>query len=236
VNALAARIEEALSRQANPERAAGEKRYLKSELEHLGVSVPAVRRTVKQALPADLDREQLLETVDELWQRPIHECRAAATELLELRGDLLEPPDLDLIERLIRTSRTWALSDNLSASVAGPLIERHPQLAPTLDRWAADPDFWIRRASLLAELLALRRGEGAFDRFARHAEPMLGEREFFIRKAIGWVLRETAKKRPELVAEWLAPRASRASGLTVREAVKRMPEELRAQVLTARDA
>ena len=59
--------------------------------------------------------------------------------------------------------------------------------------------------------------------FLRRADAMLEEKEFFIRKAIGWVLRDTARRRPELVAAWLAPRGHRASGGTVREAVKPLP-------------
>jgi 3-methyladenine DNA glycosylase AlkD len=61
---------------------------------------------------------------------------------------------------------------------------------------------------------------------------MLAEQEFFIRKAIGWVLRDTARRRPDLVADWLAPRAARASGVTMREAVKPLPPET-ARVLMA---
>ena len=62
---------------------------------------------------------------------------------------------------------------------------------------------------------------------------MLGEREFFIRKAIGWVLRETGKRQPDLVAAWLAPRAGRASGVTMREAVKWLPADERDRLMTA---
>jgi 3-methyladenine DNA glycosylase AlkD len=60
---------------------------------------------------------------------------------------------------------------------------------------------------------------------------MLEEREFFIRKAIGWVLRDTARRRPSLVAGWLAPRVHRASGVTVREAVKPLPPAVRELLL-----
>ena len=73
---------------------------------------------------------------------------------------------------------------------------------------------------MLALLGPLRRGEGDFERFGRYADAMLDEKEFFIRKAIGWVLRETSKKRPDLVYEWIAPRTDRASGVTLREALK----------------
>ena len=73
---------------------------------------------------------------------------------------------------------------------------------------------------MLALLVPLRQGGGDFVRFGRYADAMLDEREFFIRKAIGWVLRDTGRKRPDLVYEWLLPRAARASGVTIREAVK----------------
>ena len=89
----------------------------------------------------------------------------------------------------------------------------------------------MRRSALLALLLPLRRGDGDFERFSRYADAMLEEREFFIRKAIGWVLRDTSKRRPELVAAWLGPRAGRASGVTVREAVKYLAEPQREAIL-----
>lgn len=100
-----------------------------------------------------------------------------------------------------------------------------------LDRWAGDPDFWVRRAALLAHLEPLRRGGGDFDRFDGYADAMLGEREFFIQKAIGWVLRDTARKRPDLVFAWLLPRASRASAVTIREAIKPLSEAQRRAIL-----
>jgi 3-methyladenine DNA glycosylase AlkD len=84
---------------------------------------------------------------------------------------------------------------------------------------------------MLALLIPLRRGGGDFDRFARYADAMLEEKEFFIRKAIGWVLRDTARRRPDLVAAWLGPRIHRASGVTVREAVKPLTPLVRAKLL-----
>jgi 3-methyladenine DNA glycosylase AlkD len=70
-----------------------------------------------------------------------------------------------------------------------------------------------------------------FTRFGRYADAMLDEKEFFIRKAIGWVLRETGKTRPDEVYEWLAPRIGRASGVTVREAVKYLTPEQRRMLM-----
>lgn len=229
---LAACVESQLRAVGDSERAEHEQRYLKSRLEHAGASVPAIRKIAKTAIAGhpELAHDELVDLVDALWARPLHECRMAAVELLELRSDALRPADIDLVERLIRESKTWALVDGLAASVAGVLVERYPELSTTLDRWSSDEDFWVRRSALLALLLALRRGEGDFTRFGRYADAMLEEREFFIRKAIGWVLRDTARKRPDLVYGWLKPRASRASSVTIREAVKHLSDEQRSEI------
>jgi 3-methyladenine DNA glycosylase AlkD len=235
---LAEAIDAELRARATPGRGAKEKAYLKSALEHHGTSVPAIRavaRAVARRHPT-LAHEELVGLATELWSAPVHERRAVAVELLRLHNERLGPADVPLLERLLRESGTWALVDPLATSVVGPLAERHAELAPVLDRWAAGDDFWLRRTALLALLPALRRGEGEFERFAAYADAMLDDRQFFVRKAIGWVLRDTARKRPELVFEWLLPRATRASGVTVREAVKPMSERQRAAILGAREA
>jgi uncharacterized protein len=235
-SALADRIETELRSLGTPERAAQEKRYLKSDLEHLGVTVPAMRKMVLAVCRAhgDWRHDEVVSLARALWKKPIHERRAAAIEVLTFHKSELVPGDVDLIERFLRQARGWALVDSLAASVVGDLVERFPkQMHPVLDRWAKDNDFWLRRSALLALLLPLRRGEGDFARFGRYADVMLEEREFFIRKAIGWVLRESAKKTPKRVVDWLLSRAARASGLTLREASKPLPAADKARLLSA---
>ncbi len=237
-HSLAAEIDAELRAGAAPERAEREKEYLKSRLEHYGTSVPAIRAVAKSVprRQPDLGHDDLLQLVLSLWDTPVHERRMAGVELLGLYSDRLLATDMPLLERMLRESRTWALVDGLAASVVGPLVERDPNAAMVLDRWAADDDFWIRRSALLALLRPLRRGDGDFERFCRYAEAMLDEKEFFIRKAIGWVLRDTALKRPTMVYDWILTRAARASGVTLREAVKPLSEEQRHAVLAARSA
>jgi hypothetical protein len=76
-----------------------------------------------------------------------------------------------------------------------------------LDRWFTDSDLRLRRSAMLALLIPLRQDRGGFQRFGRHADAMLEERDFFIRKAVGWMLRDTGRKRPDVVCEWLLPGA-----------------------------
>lgn len=233
---LAAAIDDELCAAGGAERAEHEKAYLKSDLDHYGTPVPTVRKIVEAALRGepDLTHDQLVATAEELWSARVHERRLAAVELLAAANRMLLADDVALVERLLRDAHTWALVDPLATSVVGPLVERHDGLGAVLDRWSVDDDFWIRRAALLSLLVPLRRGEGDWDRFSRYADAMLDEREFFIRKAIGWVLRDTGRRRPELVLDWILPRASRASGVTIREAVKPLTAAQRAKVLAAR--
>jgi 3-methyladenine DNA glycosylase AlkD len=238
--AVAADLEERLRDRADADRAEKERAYLRSELTHLGASVPSIRavtRAVHRDL-GELTHDEVVALVTTLWDeppdRPVHERRMAAVDLLELERDPLTAADAPLLERLLRESRTWALVDGLAASVVGELVDRHPtDWDPILRRWATDGDLWLRRASLLAHLPGLRRGSGDPVRFGELADGMLEDRETFIRKAIGWVLREAGKRDPEWVVAWLEPRTDRAAALTVREAVKHLPEADRRRLLAA---
>lgn len=232
----------ALKAAGSPARAAHEKAYLKSDLEHLGTSVPLIRSLTLRLLASEPlfsgpdARPAVLDLVRQAWKRGPHELRMAAVEVLSARASLLTRTDIDLIERMLRESRTWALVDGIAPSVVWPLLVRYPTLASRIEAWAADPDFWLRRAALLTFLKPMRTGEDVFEQFTSVADPLLEEREFFVRKAIGWVLRERAKLRPDEVFAWLLPRAHRASTLTVREASKHLGEDRVAALLTAHSA
>jgi 3-methyladenine DNA glycosylase AlkD len=229
---LARRIEADLKKGGDPERAEGEKRYLKSDLNFFGASLAHIRSVSRSAEnDGHLEHDDLVELVRELWRKPVFERRMAAVVLLELHASELDPKDLTDIEALIRESKTWALVDGLAGDVVGEIALRH-RIKQKLDRWAKDDDFWVRRSSLLAELKPLKKGAD-FKPFAARADALLDETEFFIRKAIGWVLREMSKKRPQEVYDWIAPRTHRASGVTMREAVKYLDEKQARRLMRA---
>jgi 3-methyladenine DNA glycosylase AlkD len=231
---VADEIEAELRAVGTPERAEGEKRYLKSDLEHFGATLAEIRRAAKARANTNPDHDLLLGIVTALWSRSAFELRMAAVLLLEGSAQQLGPADLPFLNSLIRDSHTWALVDVLAADVLGSLVIAHPNTVEALDAWATDPDFWVRRAALLAYLRPLKASQtAAFDRFGRYADAMLDEHEFFIRKAIGWVLREQGKRDPDQVYGWLAPRVARASGVTVREALKYLKPAQRDELLAA---
>ncbi len=233
VAAVVREVRDELARKASAKRAAGAKAYLKSDLEFLGADQPAIRR-VGKALAGRIREagdEPLRAVVSALWRTRIHELRSVAIALLEQRESVLDAHDLPLLERLLRDSRTWAYVDWISTKVLAPMLVRDEGVRAVLPRWATDDDFWIRRAALLSLMPPVVRGEAPFSAFAVLAAPMLGEQEFFIRKAIGWVLRAVSKKNPAPVAAFLRAHRADVSGLTMREGAKYLPVKDRRALL-----
>jgi 3-methyladenine DNA glycosylase AlkD len=225
-------IEASLAEFADPERAVNERRYLKSDLRHLGVGLPAIRKVAVGAA-RDLSREETLTSVGLLWRAPVHELRVAAVEVLIRNAGLLKAKDLPVAEDMIRDSRTWAYVDALAVKVVARLVWRYPRLAGTLDTWVEDENLWIRRTALLALLPDIRRDTPDLDRVSEYGDKVIEEREFFIRKALGWVLRELAKREPAWVTEWVRSRVATISGVTIREAVRHLPGPDREALLAA---
>jgi 3-methyladenine DNA glycosylase AlkD len=225
--AAAAEVMAAMAPLADPERAGQARRYLKSDLDFLGVSVPGIRSAVTGTARSrpDPGRDGVLAWARVLWREPVHERRTAAIEVLRRFAASLETADLALVEAWIREAHGWAYVDPLAGDIAGPVALRHPAAWPLIDAWAADEDFWVRRSALLTLLPGIRRGQPDRERFERYATPLLAEKEFFIRKAIGWVLRELSKKDPAYVAAWTRRHLDLMSGVTFTEAVRRLPPE-----------
>jgi 3-methyladenine DNA glycosylase AlkD len=168
-------------------------------------------------------RAELRAIAEALYATDVHELRASAIGVLELNRETLVDRDLPWLIALVRKSKTWAYVDWIALKVMGDIIARDPRSRKRLSVWAKDDDFWVRRTALLAEHDSLRAGEGDFALWSRLAAPMLEEREFFIRKAIGWVLREVSKKRPELTYEFLQKHRDRVSSLSLQEGAKYLP-------------
>ena len=215
-----------------PARAEGTKAYLKSDLRFYGTTMPDIRTSANDFARAnpDLSRGDLRKIVDELWSTDVFELRSAGIALLSKYSALLEERDLPWLLGFVRRSKTWAHVDWLATDVIGGVVGQSKTDLRRLPVWARDDNFWVRRTALLAQLRPLSHEAGDFRLFARIAAPMLGEREFFIRKAIGWVLREVAKKRPALTYGFLREHVGRVSGLTLREGAKYLPAEHREEL------
>lgn len=215
----------------DPARAVRDATYLKSRREHWGVPVPCVRR-VAAGVGRTVSREDLLELTARLWRAGPYDAALCSALLLDRHAAVLLPADFPVLEERVREAGTWALVDVLvPRPVAAIDLADRASTTVELDRWAQDEDFWLRRAALLGHLIPLRTDLQVWPRFAGYADSLLPDREFFVRKAIGWVLRETARRHPQVVADWLPPRIGRISAVTLREAVKPLPVQVRQTLL-----
>ncbi|MFI9171794.1 DNA alkylation repair protein [Streptomyces lincolnensis] len=228
----------ALREAGDPHTAEQTRRYLKSNLHHHGVRMPVIRTLVADAARTHgpLDHPRLLSCTRALWHPEVHETRIAAAVLLERHVHVLGAEDTALLEDLLRDSDTWALVDLLAGSVAGRLLLREPTALPTYRRWATEDTQWIRRSGILTFLVPLT-DPGGFPHywppFTETAAPLLPDPRFFIRKALGWVLRQTSRTHPTEVYDWFLPRAPHASGTTVRETVRHLDPTRTEAILTA---
>lgn len=208
---------------AKAERAAHEKAYMKSSLEFLGVAVPDIRREAKvySRLNKPSTAEELISQVNGLWASGVYELRSFAIALLGVHSKLLSADNLDFLKGLIVDASCWGHVDWLSTEALCEIVHRDRQAMNQMDAWAKDKCFWVQRAAMLSLLIPLRSGDLAeWPRFCSYAIPLLGEKGFFIRKAVGWVLRETSKKSPDVVRSFVEEHKNRMSGLTFREATK----------------
>ncbi|MEU6896141.1 DNA alkylation repair protein [Streptomyces sp. NPDC046557] len=220
----------ALRALADPVRADKQRAYLHSELNHLGVRIPDLRRRVTEtrrrmgarAGPDVLALAQDLWSAEEDPTKPVYDYRRAAVEMLVQYAGVLDAADLKDVESLLRQCHTWALVDPLAVHCVGIVARHDPAAGAVLDRWITDPDFWLRRSALLALLPAIRAGRPDTAQLMRYADALVGEREFFLRKALGWVLREMSTRDPQLVVDWLGRYGSRVAPLTRKEALRRL--------------
>jgi 3-methyladenine DNA glycosylase AlkD len=218
---LVASIRRTLRDHADPGIAPGQQAYMKSSMPFLGVRVPDVRRLTKAAARAHppSDIAELERTVRRLWDEATHrEERYAATALTGLpmaRGRLQLLP---LYEHMAVTGAWWDHVDEVAHRIAG-LHDAHPETTTAAVRgWSTSDDLWLRRLAILGQLGRKDRVDLAL--LADLIEPNVEDTEFFIRKAIGWALREAARVDPDWVRTFVEKHE--LSPLSRREALKHL--------------
>lgn len=192
---------------------------MKSALPYLGVRMPSLRRAQRSIFA-----EHPLETEDELdaelrelWdEAEFREERYTALALLDRYPDWVSLP---LLERLIVEGAWWDYVDTLARRV-GDLLRRDHSVAEAMRAWSRDENMWKRRVSVICQLGFKEQTD--LELLYDCIEPNLGEREFFIRKAIGWALRDYAWHDPHEVDRYVREQADRLSPLSRREATKNL--------------
>lgn len=208
---------------ADPERAGPMRAYMRDQFAFLGIPSPrqgALGREVLAGLPRP-DEADLHAVALGCWALPEREYQYFACGLLRRHAKVCSAAFLDTTRYLIVTKPWWDTVDAIAAHVVGSLVACHTELLPTMDEWIAETNLWLVRAALLHQL----RYKEATDsgRLFHYCLTQAGHRDFFIRKAIGWALREYAKTSPTAVRAFVRAHEARLSPLSVREALKNLP-------------
>jgi 3-methyladenine DNA glycosylase AlkD len=224
VLALLAQIEGALRPLADAQQAQPMRAYMLDQFVFLGVHAPP-RRQALLTLPGlkDWTAPALLALAEVLWVLPEREFQYAAVDLLAKYHRQLDLQSLPRLIALVQRKSWWDSVDALAGVVGDILLLARKQGHDgqhTMDSCLGHSNLWVRRVAMLHQLGWKERTDES--RLLRYALHLAGEPDFFIRKAIGWALRDYARTRPDVVRAFLAQHGQTFSGLTRREAGKHL--------------
>lgn len=200
--------------------------YMKGRFEYLGIKTP-----VRRAATAELIRGQkdataadLLRSARILWAMPEREYQYVAVDLLAKHVKTLSPKQLPALFRLVQQKSWWDTVDALAGGVIGRIVlnarAENPEIQIEMDKALQSSYLWVRRVAILHQLGW--RGQTDSRRLFKYALACGHEKEFFIRKAIGWALRDYARHAPAEVRAFVRANQDKLSPLTVREAAKHL--------------
>jgi 3-methyladenine DNA glycosylase AlkD len=197
--------------------------YMKTDMPFYGVQKPlrvAVYRDLFKRFPATSQRDYEA-NIRALWNLPMREDKYTALAYATKFKTFMTFESIPLYEQLVREGAWWDFVDDIATHMVGQVLLTERKLTkPVLEQWIDDPDLWIRRTAILAH--NRHKKETDEDQLYDHILRRAHEKEFFIRKAIGWALREYSYANPESVRTFIKRHETKLSNLSVREGLKQL--------------
>lgn len=217
---LVQELRELFESAADSDIALGQAAYMKNHFAFYGIKKPVRAQVQKDCFKKHkIQSENELKSIIELlWSYPQREMQYAALDLAAAYHKLWTPQSLNFLETLICTKSWWDSVDALAANILGKIIFKQPSLQNHMDSWIKDNNMWKRRTAIIHQLRF--KGKTDVERLFSYSKLTMHENEFFIRKAIGWALREYSKTNPEAVKAFLAIHEKTLSVLSKKEASK----------------
>ncbi len=210
---------------ADPERAAQMAAYMKTDMPFYGVTSPErklVFREARNLFPVETP-DDYEAAILALWSQPQREAKYVGLGYATEHRKQIGVEWMGLYEKLIVEGAWWDFVDDVAVHAVGrALLGQRSEVTPIVRSWIDSEDMWLRRTAIICQVRHKSETDEAllFD----HALACLHEKEFFIRKAIGWALRDYSWFEPEVVRSFLLEHKHEMSGLTYREGAKRIPD------------
>ncbi len=213
------RLKQAFEPERDPVAASAMSAYMRHRFPFVGIASPRRRVLQREALagigaPTELD---LVHAARALWDLPEREYQYAAAGLVSRHVGICSAEILATIRVFVTTKSWWDTVDELASHVVGPLVAAHPGLVRIMDVWAGDENVWVTRTAILHQLRYKNRTDQ--DRLFAYCLQRANHPDFFIRKAIGWALREYSKTDADAVRAFVGAHVVELSPLSQREAL-----------------
>jgi len=216
-------VQAELAKVADKSKAPEMQAYMKTNMPFYGVQKPD-RLPIIRGMKADFrpeTRSEYEKTIRRLWNLPYREEKYLALNYACEFVSLAEPKTLNLFEALVREGGWWDFVDVIAGHLVGAIyLKYRAEIEPHMDEWIADDDFWIRRTAILSHMKHKKATDSK--RLFAYCLAQAGEKEFFIRKAIGWALREYSYAEPATVKKFLLANKNRLSPLSFKEGAKHL--------------
>lgn len=206
---------------ANAEYAIAMSNYMKNLFTYFGINKPlrsVISKPLFQQAKEDFSEEWIMKTVDLLWKKKQREFHYIAIELLTKNKKLITPKSFNALEEMIVTNSWWDSVDGLCGNAISPLVLKYPELKKEMKRFSKSGNIWLNRVSIIYQLPYKAKTDTDF--LFNVCKAHMHSKEFFIRKAIGWALRQHAKTDPQTVYAFVEANKSKLSNLSIREALK----------------
>ncbi len=189
---------------SNPKIAVQQKAYMRNQFEFYGLTAPVRKEIlkpffVKEYLPVKMELSELVKI---LWDKPQREYQNFAQELVFKYVKQFEKNDIQLLEYMVTHKSWWDTVDFIAVKLMGAYFKKYPdQIDGHVQKWINSKNIWLQRSALLFQLKYKQTMDRALLNNTINA--LLGSKEFFINKAIGWVLREYSRTNPDWVINFV---------------------------------
>lgn len=228
---LLSELQEVFTQYADPERAKGQQAYMKSAMPCWGLSLPDVRKIGKQVFKNYIPQNNQ-DYRDVLWHvfykaQRREEWYAGMDYAKQFKTFVIEK-NVDLYLDIIRLTKWWDVVDDFAANLVGSALRDSNKKTTYMRTWIVDENMWIRRTALLAQLKYKEKTDKEL--LAELITTVMHEKEFFIRKAIGWALRSYSYANPSCVKQFIKKHEDELSGLSIREGLKAINRQAKREI------
>lgn len=212
-------LKSAFELNANSHSAVQMKKYMRDQFEYYGISSPIRKEIVKEIFGSYQlkEKDEFVKFIETCWAQPQREFKYAAMDVSIRQLKRMDSGYIDLFEKLIAKESWWDTVDGLAPNIIGSIIHKNLALRSSYSlKWIESDNFWYQRSAILLQLKFRKQTD--FDLLKTLILRRADSKEFFVRKASGWALRQYSKFEPALVEKFISE--NKISSLAVREGMR----------------